>query len=71
LRPFIVVKKIIPRVTRLGEFSPNRRLLTLGRVFLKITKVAHIFVLWAFPLGADYALILTKTGLGYILGDFL
>jgi hypothetical protein len=24
-----------------------------------------------FPLGADYVLILTKTGFGYILGDFL
>jgi hypothetical protein len=30
------------RVTRLGEFSPVRRLFILG-IFLKITKVAHIF----------------------------
>jgi hypothetical protein len=34
------VKDVIGRVTRLGEFSTNGRLLTL-RVFSKITEVAQ------------------------------
>jgi hypothetical protein len=32
------------RVTRLGEYSPNGRLFTLGQ-FLKTTEAVHIFVL--------------------------
>jgi hypothetical protein len=37
--------------------------------FLKITEVAHIF--WPFFHNYVFALILTKKGWGYILGDFL
>jgi hypothetical protein len=36
------VRENLARVTRLGEFSPNGRLFTMGS-FLKIAEVAHIF----------------------------
>jgi hypothetical protein len=56
------------RVTRLGKVSPNGRLFTSGR-FSYITDVAQDF--WTtLSLFIDFVLILTKNGLGYILGDF-
>jgi hypothetical protein len=45
---------VIIRVTRLGKFSPNMRLLALGG-FLKMTELARIFVL-IFFLSMDYEL---------------
>jgi hypothetical protein len=59
------------RVTRLGEFSPNSPkgwLFTLGSGS-KLTEVACISGLLLFR-GTSYALILTKNGLGFILGHF-
>jgi hypothetical protein len=61
--------KVLTRVTRLVEFSPIGRLFTLGSG-LKITEVEHIFELPTFFHGASYAFILSKNGLGSILGDF-
>jgi hypothetical protein len=56
-------------VTRLGEFSPIWRVLSLTRS-LKITEVAQIIEL-LFPMhSTSYVLILTKNGLAQILGDF-
>jgi hypothetical protein len=53
------------RVTRLGEFSPNAR---FGKFFKNYTSNPK---LWATLFQRiDYVLILTKNGLGYILGDF-
>jgi hypothetical protein len=51
----------------LGEFSPKARLFTLGS-FSKITQGAEKFGAILFQ-RIDYVLILTKNGLGYILGD--
>jgi hypothetical protein len=34
---------VVSWVTRLGEFSPNGWLFTLGQIFLKMAEVAHIF----------------------------
>jgi hypothetical protein len=48
----------VGRVTRFGEFSPNGRLLTLGR-FSKISEVAQDLGL-LFSLNIDFVLILTK-----------
>jgi hypothetical protein len=42
----------------------------LKAVFLKLTKVAHIFGLPFPQVEVMYAVILTKTGLGYILVNF-
>jgi hypothetical protein len=47
------------RVTRLGEFSPNGRLFTVGPYFCA-----------TFSLSIDYLLIFKNNALGYILGDF-
>jgi hypothetical protein len=68
-------KSISSRVTRLGDFSPNGRYFTLGR-FIKITDVAQklhkVKVKFGyFFVSLEYALILTKNGFGYILGDFV
>jgi hypothetical protein len=49
---------IVPRATRLGEFSPNGRLFTLGSG-LKITEVARISGLLFFH-GTSYVSISTK-----------
>jgi hypothetical protein len=54
-------------VTRLGEFSPNGRLFTLGTVMNP--KRSPNFCA-TFSRSVDYALILPKIGLGYILGVF-
>jgi hypothetical protein len=51
----------------LGEFSPIGSLFTLGS-FVKITEVAPIIAL-LFN-GKIYVLIISKTELGDILGDF-
>jgi hypothetical protein len=58
---------LVIRVTKLGEFSPIGRLGTLGS-FLKTKEIARIFGLLS-PRKKSCALILTKNGLGYILGD--
>jgi hypothetical protein len=50
-------------VTRFGEFSPNWLVPYFGS-FLKITEVAQKFS------ATNYVLILTRHGLGCILGDF-
>jgi hypothetical protein len=50
---------LMNRVTRLGEFSPNGWLFTLG-CFLKISEVAHIFGFLFSTVKVIYALILTK-----------
>jgi hypothetical protein len=51
-----------------GEISPNARLFALGS-FSKIYTSSP--KLWATSFQRiDYVLILTKNGLGYILGDF-
>jgi hypothetical protein len=49
-------RHVAVRVTKLGEFSPNGRLFTLGTL-MKITKVAQTSVL-LFSRSVDYALIL-------------
>jgi hypothetical protein len=51
----------------LGEFSPNGRYFTLGS-FIKIAEVDQNFWL-LFSQVLVFALILTKNGVGYILGD--
>jgi hypothetical protein len=56
------------RVTRLGEFSPIVHL-TTWISFSKITEAAQIWGLF-FTNGKICVPILTKNGLGYILGDF-
>jgi hypothetical protein len=53
----------------LGEFSPNVLLLFALGTYVKTTEVAHIFGLLNSTVKV-YALILTKPGLGYILGEF-
>jgi hypothetical protein len=56
------------RVTRLDDFSPIGQWLTFEG-FLKNTKVAQ--KTWTnFHSGNSSVLILTRNGLGYILGDF-
>jgi hypothetical protein len=57
------------RVTRLGEFSPVGRFIPLGGL-LKLTEVAHLFVLLFTTLMVTYVLIFTKCGLGFNLGEF-
>jgi hypothetical protein len=42
----------------------------LGAILRKIAEVVHIFELLQFYEVKNYALILTKNGSGYILGDF-
>jgi hypothetical protein len=66
----IKLKYVSDRLTRFGEFSPTYwaifRLLgdcLLLAVFLK--KLCATF-----PRGYNYVIIVTKGGLGYILGDF-
>jgi hypothetical protein len=54
-------------VTRLGEFKFFGDI--FGVVFLKNPYVENIFRIPHFP-GKSYVLIVTKNGLGYILGDF-
>jgi hypothetical protein len=56
------------RVTRLGEFSPNGRLFTLGSILENCLKSPHFCA--SFYPGMNYVIVLTKIGLGYILGDF-
>jgi hypothetical protein len=56
-------------VTRLGKFSPNGRLFCLGSFFCKLQKLAKF--LCHFFQSIDYASVMTRNGLGYILGDFL
>jgi hypothetical protein len=51
------------RVTRLGQFSH------IGQFFLKIIKVEQHFGLLFYTAQTKYYRILTKNGLGYILGD--
>jgi hypothetical protein len=63
-----VVKKLGGRVTRLGEFFPIGRLLSLDS-FLKITEVAQSFVL-LFSTEKSYVLILTKKGWATFLPIF-
>jgi hypothetical protein len=41
----------------------------IGQLFFLITELAHFFGL-LFPQRTSYVFILTKNGLGYILGDF-
>jgi hypothetical protein len=60
--------KLESRVTRLGEFSPIGWL--FGQ-FLKIIPMTSPHFWATFFHGKGHALILTKNGLGYILGDFL
>jgi hypothetical protein len=55
------------RVTKLCDFSPIGRLFSFYS-FWTITGVAKTFC--PFFHGEMYALILTKNGLGHILGDF-
>jgi hypothetical protein len=57
------------RVTRFGEFSPIGQMFPAGS-FLKVTALVHNYGQY-FPLGKSYVLILTKIGLGCILGEFL
>jgi hypothetical protein len=58
------------RVTRFGEFWAIGRLLTLGR-FSKITEVASAVGLPFTYVVKFYELILTKFGLGCVLGEFI
>jgi hypothetical protein len=53
----------------LGEFSPVGQLFTLA-CFKKIAEVAPFWAGCSFPRKKSYELILSKSGLGYILGEF-
>jgi hypothetical protein len=61
-------RSVVDRVTRVGEFSPNGRPFSLGH-FFENTKLAQILQLHMYSALKTYVLILTKYGLGYILGD--
>jgi hypothetical protein len=56
------------RVTRLGEFSPLGRLLTLGFIFENSRGGKTILA--PFFHGKSCVLMLTENGLGHILGTF-
>jgi hypothetical protein len=56
------------RVTKLGEFSPNGNLFTVG-CMMKMIEVALILGA-LFPHRTRNELVLAKNGLGYILSDF-
>jgi hypothetical protein len=61
---------LVTRVTRLDDFSPIGRLITLGIYFCEnYSKKAQIIGL-RFSRGKSYALSFTKNGLGHILGYF-
>jgi hypothetical protein len=65
-----IAMQLANRVTGLGEFSSKGQLFTLDS-FMKITEVDDIFVLlFTRYTSVDHVLILTKNGLGYILGVF-
>jgi hypothetical protein len=52
------------RVTRLGEFSPNGQLFTMGSL-MKIIEVAQIFLRILIRGKKSYILLLTKNGFGF------
>jgi hypothetical protein len=56
------------RVTRLGYFSPDWAIASVGS-FLRITETAPMFALLCLTVVGSYALILTKNGVGFILGN--
>jgi hypothetical protein len=56
------------RVTGLGEFSRIGRLFDIGSFFENYRSIPHFG--YTFFYGKSYELILTKNGLGFILGEF-
>jgi hypothetical protein len=54
---------------QIGRIFAQRAIVYLGN-FLKITYISSPNLYAIFPISIKHVLILTKNGLGYVLGDF-